>query len=177
MNFLDVIFIIPIIWFAYQGFKRGLIIELASLLALILGIYAALYFSGYAANFLINNLDMGSKYIPVTSFILTFIAVVVIVFFIGKILEKLVNMVALGFLNKLAGGFFGMIKAAVVISVVLLIINNFNDDLISQQKKKNSFLYGSIARIAPFLWHNLEDYNLDDFKIEELKEDIEEITI
>jgi len=177
MNFLDVIFIIPIIWFAYQGFKRGLIIELASLLALILGIYAALYFSGYAANLLINNLDMGSKYIPVISFILTFIAVVVIVFFIGKILEKLVNMVALGFLNKLAGGFFGILKAAVVISIVLLIINHFNDDLISQQRKKNSFLYGSIAWIAPFLWQNLEEFNLDDSKIDELKEDIEEITI
>ncbi len=140
MNFLDIIFIIPIIWFAYQGFKRGLIVELASLLALILGIYAALYFSGYAANFLINNMDMGSKYVPVTSFVLTFIVVVIVVFFIGKILEKLVNMVALGFLNKLAGSFFGILKAAVVLSIVLLIINQFNDDLISKQKKKSSML-------------------------------------
>ncbi len=177
MNFLDIIFIIPIIWFAYKGFKRGLIIELASLLALILGIYAALYFSGYAANFLISSLDMDPKYVPMTSFILTFIAVVVIVYFIGKILEKLVNMVALGFLNKLAGGFFGILKAAVIISIVLLIINHFNDDLISRQKKKNSFLYGSIALIAPFLWQSLEDFNINDSKIKELKEDVEEITI
>ena len=177
MNIIDIIFIIPIIWFAYQGFKRGLIIELASLLALILGIYAALYFSGYAANFLINNFNIGPKYISVTSFILTFIAVVVIVFFIGKILEKLVNIVALGFLNKLAGGVFGIIKAVVVVSIILLIINHFNDDLISKQKKKNSFLYGPIAGIAPILWKSLEDFDLNDSKIEELKEDVEEITI
>lgn len=177
MNFLDIIFIIPIVWFAYQGFKRGLIIELASLLALILGIYAALYFSGYAANFLINSIDMGPKYVPMASFILTFIVVVIIVYFIGKILEKLVNIVALGFLNKLAGCFFGILKAAVVLSIVLLIINQFNDDLISRQKKKNSFLYGPIAGIAPILWKSLEDFNLNDSKIEELKEDLEEITI
>lgn len=177
MNFLDIIFIIPIVWFAYQGFKRGLIIELASLLALILGIYAALYFSGYAADFLVNNMDMGSKYVPVTSFILTFIAVVVLVYFIGKILEKLVNMVALGFLNKLAGSFFGILKAAVVLSIVLLIINQFSDDLISRQKKKSSFLYGPISGIAPFLWNKLEDFNFHDSKIEEVKENVEEITI
>lgn len=177
MNFLDILFIIPIIWFAYQGFKRGLIIELASLLALILGIYAALYFSGYAADFLINNMDMGPKYVPLTSFILTFIVVVILVYFIGKILEKLVNIVALGFLNKLAGGFFGILKAAVVLSVVLLIINQFNDDLISKQKKKNSLLYGPISGIAPVLWQRFENFNLNDSKIEELKEDIEEITI
>lgn len=177
MNLLDIIFIIPIVWFAYQGFKRGLIIELASLVALILGIYAAMYFSDYAADFLINNMDMSEKYVPITSFILTFIAVVVIVYFIGKILEKLVNMVALGFLNKLAGLFFGILKAAVLISIVLLILNNFNDDLISRQKKKNSFLYDPIASIAPILWNNLENFNINDSKIEELKENMEEITI
>ena len=177
MNFLDIIFIIPIVWFAYQGFKRGLIIELASLLALILGIYTALYFSGYAADFLINNMDMSSKYVPVASFILTFIVVVVVVYFIGKILEKLINMVALGFLNKLAGSFFGILKAVIVLSIALLIINQFNDDLISHQKKKNSFLYGPISRIAPILWNSLEDFNFNDSKIEEFKEEIEEITI
>ena len=177
MNFLDIIFIIPIVWFAYQGFKRGLIIELASLLALILGIYTALYFSGYAADFLINNMDMSSKYVPVASFILTFIVVVVVVYFIGKILEKLINMVALGFLNKLAGSFFGILKAVIVLSIALLIINQFNDDLISHQKKKNSFLYGPISGIAPILWNSLEDFNFNDSKIDEFKEEIEEITI
>lgn len=177
MNFLDILFIIPLVWFAYQGFKKGLIVELASLVALILGIYAAMYFSGYAADFLVNNMGVDSKYVPITSFILTFIVVVVIVHFIGKILEKLVNMVALGFLNKLAGSFFGILKAAVLISVVLLIINEFNDDLISRQKKKNSFLYEPISEIAPFLWNRLEDFKFDDSKIEELKEDVENIEI
>ena len=177
MNIIDIILIIPIIWFAYQGFKRGLIIELASLLALILGIYAALYFSNYAADFLANNLDLGPKYIPIISFIITFIVVVIIVYFIGKILEKLVNMVALGFLNKLAGGIFGILKAAIFISIIFLIINHFNDKLISQEKKDGSLLYGPVAGIAPLLWNSLEDMNFDDSKIQEFKEDVEKVTI
>jgi membrane protein required for colicin V production len=177
MNFLDIIFIIPIVWFAYQGFKRGLIIELASLLALILGIYAAIYFSGYAANFLMNNMDMGTKYVPMTSLILTFIVVVIVVYFIGKLLEKLVNIVALGFLNKFAGSIFGILKAAVVLSIVLLIINQFNNDLISRSSKKNSILYQPISGIAPILWRHLEDFNTDDSKFHKLKEEADEISI
>ena len=175
MNFLDIIFIIPIIWLAYHGFKRGFIIELASLLALILGIYAALYFSYYAENFLTNNLDMETEYVPIIAFIVTFVLVVIIVYFLGKILEKIINMVALGFLNKMAGGIFGILKAAVLISIVLLIINNFNDKFISKEKKENSFLYAPIAGIAPLLWQSLKD--LDNEKIEELKEEVESITI
>ena len=162
MNYIDIILIIPIIWFAYQGFKRGLVIELTSLLALILGIYAALYFSGYAANVLTNNLNIGPKYVPIISFIITFIVVVVIVFFIGKILEKLINMVALGFMNKLVGGVFGILKAAVFMSIILLIINHFNDNLISEEKKEGSFLYGTVSGIAPLLWQSFKEFDLDD---------------
>lgn len=161
MNYIDIILVIPIIWFAYQGFKRGLIIELASLLALILGIYAALYFSHYAANFLTNSLGMDTEYLPVISFILTFIVVVVLVHLVGKILEKLINLVALGFLNKTTGALFGILKAAVLLSIIILIINHFNDKFISKEKKDGSYLYAPIEGIAPLLWKNLKEFNFD----------------
>lgn len=177
MNYIDIIFLVPIVWFTYQGFKRGFIIELSSLVALILGIYAALYFSGYAAEFLMDNLNMGPKYVPVLSFIVTFIVIVFLVYSVGKILEKIIDMVALGFLNKLAGGVFGLLKGVVLISVVLMIMNYFNDDLISTKKKKNSMLYAPIEGIAPLLWENMQNWELDDPKIKELQEDMERMTV
>jgi len=160
MNIIDIILIIPIIWFAYVGFKRGLIIELASLLALILGIYAALYFSFFAENFLENILNVGPKYRGVFAFILTFIVVIVIVHLIGRLLEKVVNMVALGFLNKMAGGIFGILKGAVILSIVLLIISKFDGDLISQEKKEGSLFYNKVAGIAPMLWEKLQEQEM-----------------
>ena len=177
MNYIDIILIIPIIWFAYQGFKRGLIIELASLVALILGIYAAMYFSGYAADFLVNNFDMGPKYVPVVAFIITFIIVVVLVHLLGRILEKLVNMVALGFLNKMAGGIFGILKAALFISIVILVINHFNDQFISKEKQENSLLYKPIAEIAPFLWDQLENFHPDEDGIIPIQNEVKDIKI
>ncbi len=177
MNYIDIILIIPIIWFAYQGFKRGLIIELASLIALILGIYAALYFSGYAADFLVNNFEMGPQYVPVIAFIITFIVVVVLVHLLGRILEKLVNMVALGFLNKLTGGIFGIMKAVLFISIILMVIHHFNNEFVSKEKQDNSLLYKPIAGIAPFLWDQLEQFTPDDKGVDRIQKDVERIEI
>lgn len=175
MNYIDIILIIPIIWFSYQGFRKGFIIELASLVALILGIYAALYFSGYAADFLVNNFDIGADYIPVISFIITFIAVVFLVYLVGKILERVVDMVALGFINKLAGAVFGLLKGAVLLSIVILIIHHFNDDLISKEKKKGSFLYPPVEGIAPTLWNSLKELN--DPTIEKFRENVKDTEV
>jgi len=177
MNYIDIILVIPIIWFAYQGFKRGVVIELTSLAALVLGIYAALYFSGFAADFLVNNLDIGLKYLPVVSFIITFIIIVFLVYTVGKILEKVINMVALGFINKLAGGIFGLLKGAVLISIIFMIINHFNDDLISPEKKEGSMIYDPVENIAPLLWDNIKNWEFDDPKVKELQEEMEKLTV
>lgn len=175
MNIIDIVLLILFAWFAYQGFKKGFIIELASLVALILGIYAAIHFSEYAKYFLVNSLNMDNDYVPITSFVITFIIVVIIVYAFGRILEKLIKMVALGFLNKLAGGIFGILKAAVFVSIAFLILNHYNINFISAEKRNNSLMYSPIEGIAPFVWSQLDELN--DKKIEELRDSMEEITI
>ena len=177
MNYIDLILLVPIIWFVVQGFRKGFVIEFASLVALILGIYAALYFSGYAADFLVNNIGMGPKYVPVVSFIITFIVIVFLVYSIGKLLEKIIDMVALGFVNKVAGGVFGLLKGAVMISIVIMIISHFNADFISPEKKARSMLYTPIEGIAPMLWDSIRNWDLDDPKIKDLQEDMDEMTV
>ncbi len=165
MNLLDIILLIPIIWLGYRGFVRGFIIELASLIALILGIYAAIHFSYYASDLLVKYFTLKEKYLPVVSFILTFLVVVIVVYGIGKILEKIIDMVALGFLNKILGGALGIFKAALFLSIVLLLINTFdtNHKIITPKNKENSILYKPIAVIIPFLLPRLDIDKIPDF--------------
>jgi len=160
MNFLDIILIIPIIWLAYKGFKKGLIIELTSLLALVLGVYLAYYFSDYAADFLRDTFDVGKKYMPIISFALTFIVVVIAVFIIGKMLEKFVDIILLGFINKIAGSFFGILKAVFILSIIIYIINGFdhNHNIISNKLRDNSLLYNPISSVAEIILPKL-DFN------------------
>ena len=175
MNYIDIILLIPMAWFAYQGFRKGLIVELFSLIALIAGIYAAVYFSDYAANFLIENFSLNEDYVPIISFIVTFIGVVVIVYFVGKLIEKLVDMVALGVLNKLGGAAFGILKAAVFLSIVIMLINSFDNKWIPKDKKKESVLYSPVSAIAPLLWNKLEELDINKSTFEKWKDKGKEI--
>ena len=176
INFLDIVIIIPLLLFAWQGYKRGLIIEVATLAALILGLFFAFYFSDYAANLLNEHFNIDEKYIAALSFIVTFIVVVFTVVAIGKILQKIIDIILLGFLNKAAGAVFGIVKGALILSILLLIINYFdsNQKLIKEEYKESSIFYEPIASFAPYLYNSLHLDNFD-FRIPDKEEIIKNI--
>ena len=72
------------------------------------------------------------------------------VFFLGKMLEKLVNLVQLKLLNKLAGIIFGAGKVAMIISVLLLIVSSYdkNNEFIPQQTKESSLLFHPLEQFS-----------------------------
>ena len=176
MNLLDIFIIIPIIYFAYKGFSRGLVLELAALVGLILGIYVAVHFSYFAENILINTFHLSGKYLPILSFIITFVMVILVIYLIGKVIEKLLDLVALGFFNKLLGMVFGVLKAAVLLSLLIFVINTFDihEKLIKPHVKENSLLYAPISKIVPSIlpWLDLERFKE---KKEELEERVQEV--
>jgi len=161
MNFVDFILILIILFFAIQGFRKGLIYELVSLAGLILGIYAAFQFSGQIENYLTEYLNVPEKYSTITAFILIFILVVIILHFIGKIIENIIDLIALGLLNKLAGSVFGIVKGIILLSLAFLILDHFDKELISKENKEESFFYKPIASVAPLLWQGFEEYGRD----------------
>lgn len=173
MGILDIIFIIPVVWLAYVGFKKGLIIELSTLLALVLGVFVSLYFSDITAEFLKNSFDVSSKYLKLISFIITFLLVVIAVNLTGKLIEKFVDMVALSFLNKSTGGVFGVLKAVVILSLLVFFIEKVDKKkfLLSEELTENSLFYPYIQPIAPTLIDAFSDIDFD-IDAEELKDDI-----
>ena len=84
MNFIDIILLIPLLWFGYKGFTKGFIIEIASLAALMLGIYGGVYFSNFVAKYLSQWFEIKSDYLPLISFSVTFLLIVIIVFLVGE---------------------------------------------------------------------------------------------
>jgi membrane protein required for colicin V production len=168
MNFLDIILLVPLIWFAYRGFSRGFVIELASLVALVAGIWAAIHFSFFASDFLAANFGVGPKYLSIIAFIVTFVAVVLVVYLIGKIIEKFIDILALGFLNKLAGLAFGVFKAAFLMSIIILIINSFdqNQSVITPKNRNGSLLYKPIEKFAPWIIPRLSIDEIRDIELD-----------
>lgn len=151
MNILDIIIGIPLIWMAYRGFNKGFVVEVSTLIALILGIYFAINFSFYTADLLRDYFTIDESYMAILSFVVTFIVVVIAINMVGKMIGKLIDMVSLGFLDQLAGGVFGILKAALIISAIILVINNVDrqQNLIKSELKAGSKLYHPVASLLP----------------------------
>ncbi|MCK4629970.1 MAG: CvpA family protein [Bacteroidales bacterium] len=168
MNYIDLIIAIPLVWGIFVGFKNGLIIEVASLAALLLGIFGAIHFSDLTANFLVTKLNITTQYINLIAFAVTFVGIVILVHLLAKMVDKLVKAVALGFVNRLLGMVFGLVKYAFIISIILVIINavNRNMTFISKEKIENSILYKPLSDFAPGIFPYLD--------FQEIKKDIKD---
>ena len=110
MQTIDIIIIVLLAISAIHGYSKGFISELASLGALILGVYAAFYFSDVTADFLVTMFDLRSKYLNLIAFVLTLVLVMAIIVSLGKVVDKVVDALFLGFFNRLAGAILGIVK-------------------------------------------------------------------
>ena len=176
LNYFDVVIAIFLLWSAYRGVTKGFLIMVASLAALLLGVWGAIRFSGMTADFLVEQFDWGTKYLSLISFALTFIGIVVLVHFLARAISKLVKAVALGFVDRIAGLLFGVLKTAFIISIILVVINSIDRRVpfIPEEHKENSLLYQPISKLAPAIFPYL---NFDDIKGRFNQEDIEGIEI
>jgi len=157
MSTIDIVILVPLIWAAYRGFKKGLIIEVSSIIALGLGVWGGIHFSDFVAEIITGKVE--SKYIPLVSFTATFVLIVAGVFVFGKILEQFINLIQLKLVNKAAGAGFGALKILLIISVLLVIINSYDEDLklIPQEVKDESMLYHPLSNLSKTVVPALKD--------------------
>lgn len=150
MNYVDIVLLVPIGYAAYKGFKNGLIIEVFTLLALLVGLYAGIHFSDATAGFLKESAGFDSEYMPIIAFTLTFLAVGAMVYFGGKMLEKVVDVVHLTPINKFFGVLFALIKVLYILSVLIVIIESYDEkgDFVPEDTKENSLLYVPVRQIS-----------------------------
>lgn len=158
-NWIDIAVGVLLLLALFQGFRKGLIIELASLLALILGVFGAIKFADVTAMYLTQHVDMPEDYTPLIAFALTFVIIVIAVHFVAVFISKLVKMVALNFINRLGGAVFSLLKSAIIISFFLFFVESVDQKthLISEQTKDQSFFYYPMAGVAFYLIPKITD--------------------
>lgn len=153
MNYLDIVILCLIALYVFNGLRKGFIISLASLIALVLGFYAAIHFAWFLDDLLVQYLDPSRTWLPVISFIVMFLIVVTVVMIIGKALEKVVDLVGMTILNHLAGGILGIIKGFLVVSVLLYIVSTIDPGsrFLKKETKEKSLFYSAINPVFPRL--------------------------
>lgn len=158
MNVLDIIFLIPLLYALYRGFKKGLVYMAASLLALILGIAGALKLRPVFASLLDSIFTISPEYMNAIAFAVAFVTIVIAVHIIAFLVDRLVKAVALSFVNRALGMFFGIAVTAFVISMVLWPINQVNAEreVIKPGLIEGSLLYRPLSSFAPAIFPYLK---------------------
>jgi membrane protein required for colicin V production len=154
MNYIDLVLVILVIIATVQGFRKGFIVEFASLAALILGIWGAIKFSDWTAAFIGRTTGFHSEHMSTIAFVLTFIIIVIVIHILGQVLDNTVKAVALGFLNRLAGIIFGVLKIAVILSIILLLFDPIDENvhILPANQKANSKMYVPMKQLVPTLF-------------------------
>ncbi|MGQ0829225.1 MAG: CvpA family protein [Bacteroidota bacterium] len=159
MNSIDIIICIPLVWGLYKGFTKGLIIEAATFVAFGLGVWCGIHFSGLIAKKITEQFNWTSAYLPIISFAATFLGVIIIVYFIAKLIQRMVEGIALGVFNKIGGAIFGVLKFAMIMSVIIFMMDAIEKSypVISFKTKEGSLLYKPLGKVAPILIPGLRE--------------------
>ncbi|MFH6956346.1 CvpA family protein [Flavobacterium aquidurense] len=170
MSFFDIIVVALLAFSLYKGITNGLFVEIASFISLLLGIYIAIKFSSFMKELIMKHVSWNPNTIQITAFILTFILVVIGVYFLAKILTGIADFAFLGWANKLGGGFFRVLKTILILSIFIALFEkmNFNETFAKKETLDKYFFYNPVKKVAAFVYPSIEKW-YDTFKEEHVK--------
>ncbi|MEP7280201.1 MAG: CvpA family protein [Bacteroidota bacterium] len=167
---IDIIFIVLLAIAVFKGYSRGLIVAVFSVLALVIGLAAAMKLSVVTAVRLKDAVHVAAKWLPVIAFAVVFLLVVLLVRLGARAIEKTAEFALLGWANKLGGILVYMVLYTVVLSVLLFYAEKAA--ILAPNTITSSKTYGfikpwgpaainAIGNMLPFfkdMFHQLEDF-------------------
>ncbi len=150
MSKIDIVIAIMLAVGAFLGYKRGFLMELFFLVAIVLGVFAGFKLMSWGVEYLSKQFNADTAVLPYISFLLIFLIVVGIVIFIGGRIKNSMDKTFLGRMDAIAGAVLGVIKYAFSISIILWLVDSFKISLPTNWVDEST-LYPFVAQVAPTL--------------------------
>ena len=115
----DIIFAVVIVLAILKGYRSGLVVGLFSLVAVIIGLAAAMKLSTVVAGYIGKAVKVSDEWLPVISFAVVFFVVILLIRLGARAIEKTVEVAMLGWVNKIGGVILFAAIYTVVFSVLL----------------------------------------------------------
>lgn len=150
-SYLDIFFAIPLIWGIVRGLMSGFIRSLSVFVGLILGITLAQTYAADLSPTIQEWFTLSARQCLSIAYVTIFVAVMIVVAIIARILDKFLHLILLGWLNKLLGALFGFFKWAIILSFFIMVVEYANSkfEFLSPEKKSESLLYEPIKKVVP----------------------------
>ena len=156
---IDLILVILLILAAIRGYRRGLIVGVFSFIAIIIGLAAAIKLSAVVANYVGASVKISDQWLPVISFAIVFIIVVLLIRWGANLIQRTVEITMLGWVNRLGGVVFYAAIYIIVFSVLLFYAGQIHLIQPATIEKSATYAYlqpwgprviNSFAAIIPF---------------------------
>ena len=150
MVWIDAVIGLLLILDVLRGIKNGFASEAGTIVGILAGFFVASLSGNAMARFLSPVCGGSPQWSGVLGFLVCFLAVFVLILILSKVFESFLDALALGWMNKLAGGFFCFLRGVLVLSIVLNLYQAVDKDcsLIGKEKVKASVFYKPIRNFA-----------------------------
>lgn len=144
---LDILYAVVLLLAILKGYQRGLIVGLFSLLAVIIGLAAAIKLSAVVAGYIGKAVKVSEEWLPVIAFAAVFLLVIILIRLGANAIEKAIEVAMLGWLNKLAGILLYAAIYTIVFSVLLFYTEQLK--LLKPETIEQSVTYSFIQPWGP----------------------------
>ncbi len=144
---LDIIFAVIIVLAILKGYQKGLVVGLFSLVTVIVGLAAAMKLSTVVAGYIGKAVKVSDQWLPIISFAVVFFIILLLIRLGARAIEKTVELVMLGWVNKVAGVIFFAAIYTTVFSVLLFYTEQMK--LIQPETIKTSVTYSFVQPWGP----------------------------
>ena len=158
MSIIDIIIIICCVPAVIHGLSKGFVSQAFSLVALILGAWLSFKFSVPLGDYLQSYTEVSPTILHVSAFAIILLIVMIITHLVGKGVEKVLKVVMLGWLNKLLGVVFALIKVFLIIGLVIILFDAINSNIpfVSPEKLDESIFYNPVKELADIVFPYLK---------------------
>ena len=150
MKLLDIIILIPVIWGAYKGFKKGLFMELSMLAAFVLATILGFKLINVIILYLQPYFGDDNRSLPTIAFIITFIGVLVGMNVLTKLIKKFLDVSILGSLDDWGGALLGIVKATFILSTFMWLLDTAKI-ILPESLTRETIVYPYFVQISPTL--------------------------
>lgn len=143
---LDIIAAVVITSGFYIGYKRGIIKTVLDALSLIIGVAAALKLSPFTINLLEDVIKVSPALTFISGIIITFMVVMILIRYLGKKIEAVLEALRINFINKILGGSFQAVFFAYLLSMGIMLLNTIQ--VLNPDAKTASLTYPVLEPLA-----------------------------
>jgi membrane protein required for colicin V production len=154
VNWLDVIIAFALGASLIKGFQKGLFREVGEIAAFLAAIWCALAFDGSVTAFLQFTFSMPLPVAYLVGFLLLLVGIYWLVSLIFGTMTRIINGLSLGWINRLSGGLFSVLKTAIVLSLLLNLYEVVDPGrrLIGNERAESAKIYVPLLKLAPTLF-------------------------